>query len=128
VTLSVTLVTNWNTVVCLGNGSVNTSPTQQATEELGCQGFNTRSINLTVEEISTATNRKKHSNGRTVGGGDKHKRILAPEFPDMDVAQFKACVTCAAALDRDQVPGLSSSNGSTYPPYPTHSPPLDCIN
>jgi hypothetical protein len=30
-------------------------------------------------------------------------------------------------LDRDQVPSLPSSNGFTYPPYPTHLPPLDCI-
>jgi hypothetical protein len=33
----------------------------------------------------------------------------------MDVAQFKACVTCAATIDRDQVPSLSTSNGFTYP-------------
>jgi hypothetical protein len=53
--------------------------------------------------------------------------LVAPEFPDMDVAQFKACITCTATLDRDQVPGLSSSNGFTYPPYPTHLPPPGCI-
>jgi hypothetical protein len=33
----------------------------------------------------------------------------------MDVTQFKACVTCAETIDRDQVPSLSSSNGFTYP-------------
>jgi hypothetical protein len=33
----------------------------------------------------------------------------------MDVAQFKACVTCPATLDRVQVPSLSSSNGFTFP-------------
>jgi hypothetical protein len=33
----------------------------------------------------------------------------------MDVAQFNACVTCTATIDRDQVPGLSSSNGFMYP-------------
>jgi hypothetical protein len=59
---------------------------------------------------------------------EKHMSVLAPEFPDMDVAQFEACVTCTATLDRDQVPSLSSSNGFTYPPYPTHLPPLDCIS
>jgi hypothetical protein len=32
----------------------------------------------------------------------------------MDVAQFKACVTCIAILDRYQVPSLSNSNGFTY--------------
>jgi hypothetical protein len=32
----------------------------------------------------------------------------------MDVAQFKAFVTCAATVDRDQVPSLSSTNGYTY--------------
>jgi hypothetical protein len=52
----------------------------------------------------------------------KEKHIsVSPEFPDMDVAQFKACVTCTATLDRDQVPSLSSSNGFTYHPYPTQS-------
>jgi hypothetical protein len=29
--------------------------------------------------------------------------ILAPDFPGMDVAQFKTCVTCTATPDRDQV-------------------------
>jgi hypothetical protein len=33
----------------------------------------------------------------------------------MDVAQFKACVTCTATLDRDRVSSLSSSNGFKYP-------------
>jgi hypothetical protein len=33
----------------------------------------------------------------------------------MDVAQFKARVTCTETLDTDQVPSLSSSNGFTYP-------------
>jgi hypothetical protein len=51
---------------------------------------------------------------------EKHIRALAPEFPDMDVAQFKARVTCTATLDRDQAP-----SGFTYPPYPTRVPPLD---
>jgi hypothetical protein len=46
----------------------------------------------------------------------------------VDVAQFKTCVTCTATLDRYQVPSLSTSNGFTYPPYPTHLPPLDCIS
>jgi hypothetical protein len=40
---------------------------------------------------------------------------LVTEFPDMDVTQFKACVTCTATIDRDQVPSLSSSNGFTCP-------------
>jgi hypothetical protein len=32
----------------------------------------------------------------------------------MDVAQFKACVTCTATIDRDQVLSPLSSNGFTY--------------
>jgi hypothetical protein len=55
---------------------------------------------------------------------EKHISVLAPEFPDIDVAQFKAYVTCTGTLDRDQVPSLSSSNDF---PYPMHLPPLDCI-
>jgi hypothetical protein len=46
---------------------------------------------------------------------EKHISVLAPEFPDMDVAQFKECVTCTATLDRHEVPSLSSSIGFTYP-------------
>jgi hypothetical protein len=49
---------------------------------------------------------------------EKYISVLAPEFPDIDVAQFKACVMCTATLDRDQVPNLSSSNGFAYHPYP----------
>jgi hypothetical protein len=58
----------------------------------------------------------------------KHVSVLAPEFPDTDVALFKACVTCTATLDTDQVPSLPSSSGFTHPPYPMHLPPLDCIS
>jgi hypothetical protein len=46
----------------------------------------------------------------------------------LNVAQFKACVTCTATLDRDQVPSLSSTNGFSDSPYPMHLPPLDCIS
>jgi hypothetical protein len=59
---------------------------------------------------------------------EKHIRVVAPKFPDMDVAQFKACAVCTATLDRDQVPSVSNSNGFMYPSYPTHLPPLDCIS
>jgi hypothetical protein len=59
---------------------------------------------------------------------EKHISVLAPEFPDMDVVQSEACVTCTATLDRDQIHSLSSSNGFTYSPYPKHLPPLDCIS
>jgi hypothetical protein len=40
---------------------------------------------------------------------------VVTKFTDMDVSQFKACVTCIATIDRDQVPSLSSNNGFTYP-------------
>jgi hypothetical protein len=33
----------------------------------------------------------------------------------MDLAQFKACVTCTATIDRYQVSSLSRGNGFTYP-------------
>jgi hypothetical protein len=45
---------------------------------------------------------------------EKHVSVLAPEFQDMDVAQFKACLTCTATLDIDQIPSLSSSNSFTF--------------
>jgi hypothetical protein len=59
---------------------------------------------------------------------EKHISVLAPEFPDMGVAQFKACVTCTAKPDRDQEPSPSSSNGFAYPPSLMHLPPLHCIS
>jgi hypothetical protein len=55
---------------------------------------------------------------------EKHISVLAPERPDIEVAQFKACVTCTAIQDRNQVPSL----GFTYPPYQMHLLPLDCIS
>jgi hypothetical protein len=59
---------------------------------------------------------------------EKHISLLAPEFPGMDVAQFKACVTCTATVDSDKVPSLSSSKSFMYPPYSTHLPQLDYIS
>jgi hypothetical protein len=50
---------------------------------------------------------------------DKLISVLAPEFPDMDVAQYKACVRCTGTLGRDQVLSLSSNNGFIYPLYPS---------
>jgi hypothetical protein len=60
------------------------------------------------KHISYATD---ESNNSAVGRGENQVSVLAPESPDMDVAQFNACVMCTATLDRDQVPNLSSSNG-----------------
>jgi hypothetical protein len=59
---------------------------------------------------------------------EKHVSVLVPEFQEMDVVQFKACVTCTEIINRDHLPSLSSSNGFTYPLHPTHLPPLDCIS
>jgi hypothetical protein len=42
-------------------------------------------------------------NNSTVGRGEEHMSILAPDFPDMSVAQLKACVTFTATIDGDQV-------------------------
>jgi hypothetical protein len=46
---------------------------------------------------------------------EKHISVIAPEFPDMDVAQFKAYVSCTVTTLRN-------------PPHPTHLPQLDCIS
>jgi hypothetical protein len=35
---------------------------------------------------------------------EKHISVLAPEFPDMNVARFKARVTCRATLDMIKYP------------------------
>jgi hypothetical protein len=56
---------------------------------------------------------------------EEHISVLAPEFPDIDIAQFKARATCKATLYKVQVPSLSSSNGFAYPLYPMHLPPLE---
>jgi hypothetical protein len=37
---------------------------------------------------------------------EKHKSVLAPEFPDTDVDRSKTCVKSTAMLDRDQVPSI----------------------
>jgi hypothetical protein len=46
----------------------------------------------------------------------------------MAAAEFKACVTCTATLDRDEVSSLSSSTSFIYPPSLTHLSPLGCIS
>jgi hypothetical protein len=45
--------------------------------------------------------------------------ILAREFVDEDVSQFRVCATCWLSLNKQQIPALSRSNGLAYPPYPT---------
>jgi hypothetical protein len=45
--------------------------------------------------------------------------ILAREFVDEDVSQFKVCATCWLSLNKQQIPALPRSNGFVYPPYPT---------
>jgi uncharacterized protein (DUF433 family) len=37
---------------------------------------------------------------------EKHISVLAPEFPDIDIAQVKACVSCTAIPHTNQVPNL----------------------
>jgi hypothetical protein len=48
------------------------------------------------KHISKVT--EEHNNA-TAGRGES---LLAAEFPEMEVAQFKECVTCTATLDRDE--------------------------
>jgi hypothetical protein len=48
-----------------------------------------------------------------------HLDILAREFVDEDVSQFKVCATCFLSLNKQEIPALSRSNGFVYPPYPT---------
>jgi hypothetical protein len=52
---------------------------------------------------------------------NNHVDILAREFVDEDVSQFKVCATCWRSLNKQQIPGLSRSNEfvRVYPPYPT---------
>jgi hypothetical protein len=58
---------------------------------------------------------------------NNHLDILAREFVDEDVSQFKACATFWLSLNKQQIPALPGSNGFVYAPYPTDLPPLDCI-
>jgi hypothetical protein len=50
---------------------------------------------------------------------NNHLDILAREFVDKDVLQFKVCATCWLSLNKQQISALSRSNGFVYPPYPT---------
>jgi hypothetical protein len=50
---------------------------------------------------------------------NNHLDILAREFVDEYVSQFKVCATCWLSLNKQQIPTLSRSNGFVYPPYPT---------
>jgi hypothetical protein len=56
-----------------------------------------------------------------------HLDILAREFVDEYVSQFKVCATCWLSLNKQRTTALSRSNGFVYPPYPTYFSPLDCI-
>jgi hypothetical protein len=42
---------------------------------------------------------------------------VVTQFPDMDVAQYKTCVTRTATRDRDQVRSLSIGNGFIHPSF-----------
>jgi hypothetical protein len=49
---------------------------------------------------------------------NNHLDILAREFVDEDVSQFKGCATCWLSLNKQQIPTLSRSNRFDSP-YPT---------
>jgi hypothetical protein len=48
---------------------------------------------------------------------NNHPYILAREFVDEDVSQFKVCATCWLSLNKQQIPALSRSNGFVYPSF-----------
>jgi hypothetical protein len=50
---------------------------------------------------------------------NNHLDILAREFVDEDVSQFKVGATCWLSLNKQQIPALSRSTGFVYPQYPT---------
>jgi hypothetical protein len=47
---------------------------------------------------------------------------------DEDVQQFMLCSNCWTSVKQGKVPTFSKSNGFTYPPKPTHLPPLDALS
>ena len=55
-------------------------------------------------------------------------QFLQQEFTDEDVQQFMLCSNCWTSVKQGKVPTLSKSNGFTYPPKPTHLPPLDPLS
>jgi hypothetical protein len=46
----------------------------------------------------------------------RHMRLLETTFPGEEVAAFHLCGTCCKALDANEVPTLSRSNGCKYAP------------
>jgi hypothetical protein len=50
---------------------------------------------------------------------NNHLDVLAREFVDEDISQFKMCATCWLSLSKQKIPALPRSNGFVCPPYPT---------
>lgn len=53
--------------------------------------------------------------------------LLATEFPNENVFDFRVCENCYRNLCKNGIPRLSRSIGFRYPPIPSHLPPLDPI-
>lgn len=49
-------------------------------------------------------------------------------YPNMNVSTSRVCDTCYQSLLHFKIPRLATINGFTFPPYPTHLPPLDPIS
>jgi hypothetical protein len=57
--------------------------------------------------------------------------LLAAEFTDENVENFKVCANCCRTVTdrvKPRIPTLSTSNGFAYVQYPKNLPPLDCIS
>jgi hypothetical protein len=52
---------------------------------------------------------------------------LVEYFPGENTAQFKLCNNCYKVCETNNIPPMGRSNGSAYPPKPTHLQKLDSL-
>ncbi|CAH2104203.1 unnamed protein product [Euphydryas editha] len=58
----------------------------------------------------------------------EHKEILIKIIPKIPAKNTKLCNTCVQALNKKNIPSMSTFNGFKYPDVPQHLPPLDLVS
>lgn len=58
----------------------------------------------------------------------EHKEILTQIIPNIPAKNTKLCNTCIQALNKKNIPSMSTFNGFKYPDIPQHLPPLDLVS
>ncbi|GBP85988.1 hypothetical protein EVAR_57464_1 [Eumeta japonica] len=58
----------------------------------------------------------------------EHKEILTKIIPNIPAKNTELCNTCVQALNKKNIPLMSTFNGFKYPDVPQHLPPLDLVS